>query len=111
MSKYNDKHTELKQMMIVLRQERSQIFDELKEQVYHTSEYLKPSSILTRTLKDFNKEPELKTTVIASVTSFVGGYLSKRFLFGKSSSAIKKILGIGLQVFTTKLIAGKIAHH
>lgn len=111
MSKYNDKQTELKQAMIALRQERSQIYDELKEQVYHTSEYLRPSSILMRTLKDFNKEPEYKTTVITSVTSIIGGYLSKKFLFGKSSSAIKKILGIGIQVFTAKLIAGKMTHH
>lgn len=111
MSKYNDKQTELKQAMIALRQERSQIFDELKEQVYHTSEYLKPSSIVIRTLKGFNKEPEFKTTMITSVTSIVSGYLSKKFLFGKSSSAFKKILGIGLQVFTSKLIAGKMAHH
>lgn len=111
MSKYNDKHTELKQAMIALRQKRSQISSELKEQVYHTSEYLKPSSILIRILKDFNKEPEYKTTVIASVTSIIGGYISRKLLFGKSSSVIKKMLGIGLQVFTTKLIAGKMTHH
>ncbi|WP_299764037.1 hypothetical protein [uncultured Dokdonia sp.] len=108
MGRYTSKEIELRQTIMLLRKERNQISGELREQAYAMGNYLKPSNILTRTLQDFNKEPEFKSSVIASVSGIIGGYVSRKLLFGKSNSVLKKVLGIGLQLATTKLIAQKV---
>lgn len=108
MSKFSTKEIELKHAIVALRKERRETLVDLTQQVYITAEYLKPSNMIGRVFEGFKKESEFKSSLLTTVTSYVGGYISKRLLLGKSSSTFKKILGLGLQMVTTKLIATKI---
>ena len=102
----------LEERILVLENKQKVIVQDLKTQFDITYEELKPSRLITNTLKgtfnNIKKDPKLKGNIIELLLSLGGGYLSKKIIIGKSSSTIKNLLGYGLQFLTTKLISKKI---
>lgn len=110
MSKYSTKEIELKQAIVALRKKRRETLTDLTQEAYITAEFLKPTNIIGRVFSSFKNEPELKGSLFTTAVSTIGGFISKRLLLGKSSSIIKTMLGLGLQIATTKLISNKMKH-
>ncbi|WP_299211483.1 hypothetical protein [uncultured Dokdonia sp.] len=110
MSKSSTKEMELKQAIVALRKERRETLRDLTQQAYITAEYFKPSNMIGRAFEGFKKESDFKSSLLTTTASYIGGYISKRLLFGKSSSTLKKIFGLGLQIVTTRLIANRMSN-
>lgn len=102
----------LEERILILENKRKVIAQELKNQFNITYEELKPSRLITNTLKgtfnNIKNEPKLKGNIIELLLSLGGGYLSKKILVGKSSSTVKNLFGYAVQFLTTKLISKKI---
>lgn len=108
MASYKDQNTLLDQAIERLERERQMKFDDLKNQLDLTIQSLKPMNILKGTLEDLKQFPEVKSNIVQLATSLVGGYLSKKLLFGKSTSTFKKIAGYLLQYGVTNFISKKV---
>jgi hypothetical protein len=102
----------LEERILALENKQKAIALELKTQLDVTLQELKPSKLITNTLKEtfykIKNEPQIKGNLIEVLLSLGGGYLSKKVLVGKSNSTIKSLLGYAVQFFTTKLISKKI---
>lgn len=112
MKNYKNQSQVLEEKILALENKQKVIAKELKNQFDVTYQELKPSRILTNTLKgtlrNIKNEPNLKSNVLELALSLGGGYLSKRILVGKSNSILKSVFGYAVQFLTTKLISKKI---
>jgi hypothetical protein len=102
----------LEERILALENKQRIIAGELKTQLDVTCQALRPSRLITNTLKEtftsIKNEPQIKGNLVEMLLSLGGGYLSKRLLVGKSTSTLKALFGYTVQFLTTKLISKKI---
>ncbi len=108
MGKYKFYNEKLDIAIADLELQRQFELESLKMQLDATIESVKPINLLKQTFTDFKKSPDMKQNLLGSAVSIAGGYISKRFLFGKSSSFIKKALGYAIQYGITNFISKKV---
>lgn len=105
---YKNHNEELDLAIELLERKRALEFNELKYQLNATYESVKPVNILNQTLIDFKESPDVKSNLLQTAISVVGGYASKRLLLGKSKSVFKRIVGYALQYGITNYISKKV---
>ena len=108
MASYKDQNTALDDAIARVSLQKDIKLAELKQQFEITVHSMKPINILNDTLDDFKQFPETKLNIIQTLTSLVGGYLSKKIVVGKPKSTFKKILGYLLQYGVTNYISNKV---
>lgn len=108
MATYKNQNTELQNTIARLEFEKQVKLEALKNQFTITTQSLKPLNILKDTFQDFQDSPDLKSNFIKTITSLVGGYLSKKLVFGKSKSLFKNIVGYVLQYGVSNYISKKV---
>ncbi|WP_445731411.1 hypothetical protein [Mariniflexile sp.] len=91
-----------------LELERNIKLEEIKYQLEVTFDSMKPINILKEKFEDLKHSNNLKSSVLQTVASLAGGYLSKKILIGKSHSFFKTILGYALQFGVTKFISNRV---
>lgn len=84
---------------------------ELLLQLTKTYESIKPINILKQSLEDFKESSEVQTSLLQTVLSVTGGYLTKKIVIGKSNSVFKKIFGFGIQYIMTKYLSSKSGYN
>jgi len=87
---------EVKQDIIGLR---------LKEQFYLTCENLKPANLLKSTLTNLSSAPNLLDTLLSTSIGLATGYLSRKIVVGTSRNIFRKLIGSGLQLGITNIVA------
>lgn len=100
--------TLLDQKIADLNRKRDIELVDLKVQFNVVLDSAKPLNIIKQTFASMVDTPEKKEDIKASLldvgVSFLGGYFSKKILFGNSKSNSKKIFGTVLQYAVTTLI-------
>ena len=77
----------------------------LKEQFKITYESLKPVNLISNTIKDLVKSPNLNGDLLNTALSLGAGYLSKKAAVGNTSNPLKQLLGTLLQMGVTSLVS------
>jgi hypothetical protein len=84
----------------------------LKEGLKSTGESikqtLKPANLIKSGLDTVRHTPSIKTIAINTFIGLVAGYISRRFIVGKSHSVIRKTLGVIVQAGITKMVHNKL---
>ena len=88
-----------------LKIKRANEFVELKEQYFTVHNSFTVSNIVNQGISEFYKTATNKDNLFSTITSVLGGYLSKRMVVGESKNPFKQILGYGVQFALTKLIS------
>ena len=96
-----DLHTAIQK----LEQQKESEKDLLIQQFHITTESLKPINILKNSLNKVIHSPSTVENIINTTVSLGVGLLSKKFLIGKSSSLVKKILGTAMEFGVAGLIS------
>lgn len=99
----------LEEAINYLENQKNKEFDELKVQLFKTSEHFRPINILSQTIKVLGESPVLKTNLFETLISVTGGYFSKKLILGKSNSFSKKILGYVIQYSATNFISKNVS--
>lgn len=99
----------LEEAISSLENQRKKEFDDLKVQLFKTSEHFRPINIISQTIKVLGESPVLKTNLFETLISVTGGYFSKKLIMGKSNSYSKKILGYVIQYGATNFISKKVS--
>jgi len=88
-----------------LKIKRASEFNELKEQyfVVHTS--LTIPNIVQQGITEFYNTATNKDNLFSTITSILGGYLSKKIVVGDSKNPLKQMLGYGVQFGITKILS------
>ena len=80
----------------------------LKEGLKSTGESikqtLKPANLIKSGLETVRHTPSIKTIAINTFIGLAAGYISRRFIVGKSHSIIRKTLGVIVQAGITKMV-------
>lgn len=79
----------------------------LKNQLNTTLDDLKPVNLLKNTFSNFKNDADLKNSLLQTSLGIMGGYLSKKWLFGSSGGVFKKIAGSITQFVVTNYITKK----
>ena len=103
MKKFN-KNVLLDQKIAELSNKRELELLELKDQFNVVIDSVKPINIVKQTFSSLYNSPEKKLNILEVATSFAGGYISKKLLFGRSSSIVKNLLGNVFQYGVTTVI-------
>jgi len=84
----------------------------LKEGLKSTGESikqtLKPANLIKSGLETVRHTPSIKTIAINTFIGLAAGYISRRFIVGKSHSIIRKTLGVIVQAGITKMVHNKL---
>ena len=96
---------ELKEAIRLLEIEQKAEGALLKEQFKITYESLKPVNLISNTIKDLVKSPNLKGDLLNTALSLGAGYLSKKAAVGNTSNPLKQLLGTLLQMGVTSLVS------
>lgn len=88
-----------------LKTKRDAEFIELKEQYFTVHNSFTVSNIVNQGISEFYKTATNKDNLFSTISSVLGGYLSKRMVVGESKNPFKQILGYGVQFAVTKLIS------
>jgi hypothetical protein len=68
---------------------------------------LKPSSIIKNTIREARESSEISHKLMKVGVALLTGYLSRKFIIGKSGGFWKKAAGVALQYGITALVAKK----
>ncbi|HUX58162.1 MAG TPA: hypothetical protein VMV77_14390 [Bacteroidales bacterium] len=96
---------ELKNAIEILEAEQSSKRQLLKEQLYHTSESLKPINLLRDTLDDLTSASYQIESILTSATGLISGLLSNKIVKGSSGNKYRKLAGSIVQMIVTNLAA------
>ena len=94
----------LKIAIQLLKVEKANKEELLKEQFNLTLERLKPINILKRAAKNIESSPSLISDVINASAGLAVGYLSKKIIIGTSGNIFQKLFGSALQYGVTSII-------
>lgn len=78
---------------------------ELKQQYFVVHNSFTITNLVHHGFSEFYKTATNKKNLFSTITSVLGGYLTKRVVVGESSNPLKQILGYGVQFAVTKLIS------
>jgi len=77
----------------------------IKDEIDEIKHNLKPLNLIRNTVEEINETVGFKSNLAQSAISIGIGYLAKRFVVGKSTSAFKGIFGSLLQLVVTNLVS------
>lgn len=106
--KKKDKRVQLANRIELLKAKQETDFIILKNQFEITYESLKPINLIKETFNEIKHNSEIKTNIFKTSLGILGGYISKKVLFGNSNNPFKKISGNVLQYIITNLITNKV---
>jgi len=69
---------------------------------------LKPANLLKSGLETVRHTPSMKVTAINTFIGLAAGYITRRFIIGKSTSIIKKTIGFAVQAGITRMVHNKL---
>jgi hypothetical protein len=96
---------DLKNAIQILEFEKAIKEQELKEEVYHIYENLKPVNLIKHTLSEVASSPYLIDNILGATVGLASGYISKKIAVGRSHNLIRKIFGAVLQFGVTNIVA------
>lgn len=108
MNKNSKEQQKIHNTIELLRLKQAQQLSDIKQQYTVTSQSLKPSKIIAKTILDLSQEPKLKGTVSNSILSIMTGFLSRKAIVGNSDTFFKSIIGYIVQLTTTRIVSNKI---
>jgi hypothetical protein len=88
-----------------LKLRRDTEFTELKEQYFVVHHSFTITNIVHHGISEFYNTATNKDNLLSTVTSVLGGYLSKKIVVGDSNNPFKQVLGYGIQFAVTKLLS------
>lgn len=94
----------LDQKILALTKKKDYELMDLKNQFNVVLESAKPMNLIKQSISGFSETPGKKESLLELGTSFLGGYLSKKMLFGRSNSVVKNLIGNVLQYSVSTLI-------
>jgi hypothetical protein len=80
-------------------------FMELKQYYLVVQQSFTIANIVHKGISEFYNTTTNKNNLLSTVTSVLGGYLSKKIVVGDSSNPLKQVLGYGIQFAVTKLLS------
>ena len=69
---------------------------------------LKPANLLKSGMETVRHTPNIKTMAINTFIGLAAGYITRRFIVGKSKNILKKTLGLAVQAGITKMVHNKL---
>jgi hypothetical protein len=69
---------------------------------------LKPANLLKSGMETVRHTPNLKMLAINTFIGLAAGYVTRRFIVGKSKNIFKKTLGVAVQAGITKMVHNKL---
>ena len=94
----------LDQKILALTNKRDNELMDLKYQFNVVLESAKPMNLIKQSISGFVETPGTKDSLFELGTSFLGGYLSKKLLFGRSNGVVNNLIGNVLQYSISMLI-------
>lgn len=88
-----------------LKLRRDTEFMELKQQYFVVHHSFTITNIVQQGVTEFYNKATNKDNLLSTVTSVLGGYLSKKIVVGDSNNPFKQVLGYGIQFAVTKLLS------
>jgi hypothetical protein len=88
-----------------LKLRRDSEFMELKQQYFVVHHSFTITNIVQQGVTEFYNTATNKDNLFSTVTSILGGYLSKKIVVGDSNNPFKQVLGYGIQFAVTKLLS------
>jgi hypothetical protein len=95
----------LNQRIQLLEKQQDEEWCAIKDEIDDIKENLKPLNLIRNTIEEINETVGFKGNIAQSAISIGIGYLAKRFVIGKTDSAMKNIFGTLLQLVVTKLVS------
>jgi len=96
--------TLLDQKILELTNRRDFELMDLKNQYNFLLESAKPINIIKQSFSSFKDSSSKTETILELATSFLGGYISKKIVVGKSAGTFKRIFGNVLQYSISTLL-------
>lgn len=87
--------------------EREENLVDLKEHFRTSYKKVNIENILSESIKNIVSKPLVTDNIINTALSFIGGYLSKKIIIGKSNNIFKNILGSVVQYGFTSFVYQK----
>jgi hypothetical protein len=87
--------------------EREENLSDLKEHFRISYKKINLENILSDSIKSIVSKPLVTDNIINTALSFIGGYLSKKIIIGKSTNIFKNILGSIVQYGFTSFVYQK----
>jgi hypothetical protein len=88
-----------------LKIKRAKEFIELKQQYFIVHNSFTITNIVQQGVTEFYNTATNKDNLFTTITSLIGGYLTKKMVVGESKNPFKQILGYGVQFAVTKLLS------
>jgi len=98
---------DLRQAIRRLEARKALLEEELDQDFHHLLEGLRPANILRNTIHEVQQSTDLRHNLIKLALGLGAGYLSGKFVAGKSASLLKKAAGAALQYGITNFVAKK----
>jgi hypothetical protein len=95
----------LNQMILQTKAQQRADWNSIVEEIEDIKDNLKPLNIIKNTFEEITDAVGIKGNLAQSAVSIGLGYLTKKFVVGKTDSTVKNILGSLLQVAVTKLVS------
>jgi hypothetical protein len=95
----------LKNKIANLKLQRNFEFIDLKAQYFVVQNSFTIQNIVNKGVSEFYKTATNRMHLFTTITSILGGYLSKKMVVGESKNPIKKIFGYSIQFAITKLLS------
>jgi hypothetical protein len=86
----------LQEQINLLKVKQEKEFLQMREQFHVVASNLKPSNLIGNIFSDLGSGPK-SSSLVDSTIGMTTGFLSRKFLFGSSSSPVKKAIGGLLQ--------------
>ena len=84
----------------------------MKEELKSTAQSIKhsitPGNVVKAGINSLRHTPGMKTVAINTFIGLAAGYLTRRFIVGKSTSILKRTLGAAVQAGITRLVHKKL---
>lgn len=108
MTSTRDRKAKLHHAIMLLKLKQEDDFELLKHEARATTEYFKPSNMISRTVDNLKQDTKVRGNLKETLVSIAIGFATKRLMIGKSNSFIKAIIGYFIQHTTSKLVKNKM---
>jgi hypothetical protein len=95
----------LKNKIASLKLQRDFEFIDLKAQYFVVHNSFTINNIVNKGVSEFYKTATNRNNLFTTITSILGGYLSKKNVVGESKNPFKQIFGYSIQFAVTKLLS------
>lgn len=108
MNHYSKEQRKLYGKIALLKLRQKQQVLDIKSGLSNTTEHLRPSRLITRTIVELKDEPIFRSSVMQTTLSLFTGFLSRKVIVGKSDSFIRSMIGYISQLMITKAVASEM---